>query len=277
MKTTPCTRCGKPIDAGVAICPNCGAAHIAAPPAAAKRASTLAVGVTVACLGLAGLMTAVLLNRERADHPLAASSAPPPDYAKTKTLAESGDPQAAHLLGDIYSDGKQVRQSYAQAAEWYRKAGEQGVAAAQYKLGVLYGIGQGVAQDESAAAVWYRKAAEQGNTDAQYTLAGMYGLGRGVPRDPKEALRWYQAAAERGEPLACYNLAERYERGRDVTQDFVEAFKWHSLAAERGLADGAIARDNLKKSLSSAQLTEARQRIGVFNAQHPRSSKSSLK
>ena len=45
---------------------------------------------------------------------------------------------------------------------------EQGVAEAQFNLGTIYDSGQGVRQDYAEAARWYRKAAEQGNTEAQY-------------------------------------------------------------------------------------------------------------
>ena len=97
----------------------------------------------------------------------------------------------------------------------------------------------------------------------------MYGLGRGVPRDPKEALRWCHRAAEQGDALARYNLAERYERAKDVPRDLVEAYKWHSLAADRGLKDGAIAKANLERHLTSEQFAEARQRVREFKAQFP--------
>lgn len=191
---------------------------------------------------------------------------PLPKFAETKAKAEAGDMQAANLLGEIYAEGKQVKMDYAEAAKWYRKAAEQGIAKAQYNLAVLCEIGQGVPLDETEAAQWYLKAAEQGYADAQYNLAGMYGLGRGVQRDPKTALDWYQKAAEQGDALARYNLAERYERGKDVAVDLVEALKWHSLAAEVGLSDAAKARDNIAGDLSSDQLADARKRIEAFKA-----------
>ena len=45
-----------------------------------------------------------------------------------------------------------------------------GQAEAQYILGVLYYLGQGVPQDFVQAANWYRKAAEQGGVEAQFYL-----------------------------------------------------------------------------------------------------------
>ena len=47
-----------------------------------------------------------------------------------------------------------------------RKA-QQGDASAQCNLGNLYAGGHGVVRDFAAAAEWYRKAAEQGHADAE--------------------------------------------------------------------------------------------------------------
>lgn len=209
-------------------------------------------------------MAALLLNRERSETVSVPAAEVLPDFNQTKSKAGSGDLEAQNTLGEIFAQGKQVRLNYTEAAQWYRKAAENGLAKAQYNLAVLCDIGQGVPKNEAEAATWYRKAAEQGNSDAQYTLAGMYGLGRGVPRDPKEALRWYHRAAAQGDALARFNLAERYERGKDVAQDLVEAYKWHSLAAQHGLKDAATARDTLHRKMTAEQIVEARQRIRDF-------------
>ncbi len=40
------------------------------------------------------------------------------------------------------------------------------------------------------AAQWYRKAAEQGNANAHGTLAVLYSVGQGVPQDYADAYRW---------------------------------------------------------------------------------------
>jgi TPR repeat protein len=228
------------------------------------------IGAAAACILLAIAVAAFFLNREKSESGSLTHTEPLPDFQQTKVKAETGNPEAQHSLGEIYAEGKQVRQDYAEAVKWYRKAADQGLAKAQYNLGVLYDIGQGVSKDEAEAAKWYRKAAEQGSADAQYTLASMYGLGRGVPADPKETLKWYQRAAEQGDALASYNLAERYERGKDVPADFVEAYKWHSLAAERGLRDAATAKGHLERQMTSEQLAEARTRIREFKARFPK-------
>ena len=90
----------------------------------------------------------------------------------------------------LYRDGTGIPKDLARAADWFRKAAEQGHAYAQSSLGSLYAQGQGVPQDYSQAAAWYRKAADQGNVNAQYNLALLYGTGQGVPEDEAQSEVW---------------------------------------------------------------------------------------
>jgi TPR repeat protein len=61
----------------------------------------------------------------------------------------------------------------------------------------MYDNGQGVLQDYVEAARWYRRAAEQGVATAQANLADMYAFGRGVPQDYVLAHMWFNLAASR--------------------------------------------------------------------------------
>ncbi|MBR5434202.1 MAG: sel1 repeat family protein, partial [Bacteroidales bacterium] len=73
-------------------------------------------------------------------------------------------------LGKMYDDGIVVPENKTEAANWYRKAAEQGDKEAQNNLGVMYLNGEGVPQDKSEAESWFRKAAEQGVEAAQNNL-----------------------------------------------------------------------------------------------------------
>ena len=241
-------------------------------PATARLRSTTSRGMLRVLLAmlLAVASAAALVSCSDRDENASVPAVPQaPDLAEVKPKAEAGDGASQNRLGEIYAEGKQVRQDYSEAIKWYRQAAEKGITKADYNLGVLHEIGQGVDRDEAEAARWYHKAAALGLVDAEYNLAAMYGLGRGVSRDPKEALKWYERAAEQGDALSCYNLAERYERGKDVSQDFVEAYKWHALAASLGLKDGAAAKSNLERKLTAAQLADGRRRAEDFKAKHP--------
>src|SRR5690242_19020213 len=56
------------------------------------------------------------------------------DYAKAlqtwKPLADGGDIQAQIAIGALYADGRGVKQSYADAMTWFRRAADQGSARA---------------------------------------------------------------------------------------------------------------------------------------------------
>ena len=113
---------------------------------------------------------------------------------------------AQFILGALYFNGQGVPQDYAQAAEWSRKAADQGYAGAQNILGALYANGQGVPQDYARAAEWYRKAADQGFAAAQNSLGALYANGQGVPQDYAQAAEWYRKAADQGFAAAQNNL-----------------------------------------------------------------------
>ena len=49
--------------------------------------------------------------------------------------------------------------------------------------------------DYAAAAEWYRRAAQQGNTRAQFSLGTLYEQGLGMAPNKLEALNWYRQAS----------------------------------------------------------------------------------
>jgi TPR repeat protein len=60
-----------------------------------------------------------------------------------------------------------VKQDYAEAAKWYRKAAEQGDICSQYELGMMYEDGHGVPQDFVQAYMWFDLEAAQGLPNGQ--------------------------------------------------------------------------------------------------------------
>jgi len=58
----------------------------------------------------------------------------------------------------------------------------------------MYLEGECVEKDPAMAAQWFRKASEQGLAGSLTTLALMYAEGNGVDKDPEEAKRLYAAA-----------------------------------------------------------------------------------
>jgi len=66
----------------------------------------------------------------------------------------------------------------------------------------------GVAQSKIEAARWYRKAADQGVAVAERNLGRLYYEGRGVEKNYQEAVRWWQKASKQGDKLAQRALEE---------------------------------------------------------------------
>jgi len=90
----------------------------------------------------------------------------------------------------------------------------------------LWGHGASEA-NPAEAAQWLRKAAEQGDADAQNLLGEMHALGEGVEEmDYVEAVKWFRLSAHRGNPMAQLQLAEAYATGRGVEQNQARAVGW---------------------------------------------------
>jgi TPR repeat protein len=145
-------------------------------------------------------------------------------------------PEIQFMLGFMYSNGHGIPQDCAQAATWYRKAGEQGNAAAQNNLGCYYRDGQGVSRDYAQAIVWFRKATDQNRADAQANLGYLYYYGLGVPQDYEQAAQFNRKAADQGLAQAQYNLGLDYAHGQGVPQDYAQAAVWYRKAGEQGNA-----------------------------------------
>jgi len=77
-------------------------------------------------------------------------------------LLDEENAEAQIIMGDMWY----IKNKTISAAEWYKKAADQGHARAQYNLGVMYANGEGVEEDDKAAVKWLTKAAEQGLREA---------------------------------------------------------------------------------------------------------------
>ena len=186
--------------------------------------------------------------------------------------ARTADPLAGKYEYDKgwnYERGLGVRQDYAKALEWYRKAADLGNEAARTRIEAVEtlisrnneGPGQGPAgagqvrsdaggegeiealalgnryfneKNYAEAVKYYRKAAELGNADAQTTLGWMYDQAKGVRRNYAEAAKWYRKAAEQGYAYAQNELGVLYYNGQGVKRNYGEALKWFRKAADQG-------------------------------------------
>ena len=155
-------------------------------------------------------------------------------FEAVRAKALGGNPEDQLELGLHYHEGWGVRQDDVQAAIWYRKAADQGLARAQGLVGWCYLFGRGVPKDFVTSAAWQRKAAEQGDVQACLMLARAHRTGQGVVRDVGLAMGWIRRAAEAGSADAMVALASCYADGYGVERDDAESLRWLRRAAELG-------------------------------------------
>lgn len=150
------------------------------------------------------------------------------------------------------------RGDFRTACREFRLLAESGSARAQSMLGAMLLEGQGCDRDYQEAAKWFRRSAEQGEATSQISLGVSYEDGRGVIQDYREAVKWYRSAAEQGYAIAQFNLGRMYASGRGVAKDYAYAHMWYNIAAAPGfLQSAALARDNIAKQMTSAQIAKA--------------------
>lgn len=118
--------------------------------------------------------------------------------------AEADNMLAQGQIGFQYEKGIGVRQSYGDAANWYRKAADQGDSRSMKNLGQLYELGLGVPEDWVRAAKWYQKSADKGDRDGEAALARAYQFGIGVAQNRAASIMWDQRAAAKGDARSAY-------------------------------------------------------------------------
>ena len=134
---------------------------------------------------------------------------------------------------------------------------------------LMYAKGRGVPQDDAEAAKWYRRAADQGVARAQYNLGRTYDEGQGVPQDYVEAVKWYRRAADQGDADAQLYLSGMYAKGRGVPQDFTSAYMWLSLSVTAGHQDATEGLDAIAGLMTPKQITTAQKLARQWRPEHP--------
>lgn len=154
-----------------------------------------------------------------------------------KRAADAGHAAAQSLYGYILDKAEYN----AEAAQYFRRAAEQGDADGQFGLGALYAAGEGVPRDPAAARAWLERAGRQGHAQAVVVLAQAFlGEELGVRRDPSdaEAFAWVRKAADLGSIPALEYLAKGYRSGAFGAPDPAQAerieARLRELRPERG-------------------------------------------
>ena len=136
------------------------------------------------------------------------------------------------------------------------KAAKANYAPAQVRFGEILDA----SEYDKEAADWYRKAAEQGDAAGEYHLGHMYTVGEGVEKNPEKALYWFRRAAEKNHLLAVKTLADAYQNGLlgltiDLNMAKLLEDKAKILAAAARRADAAKLAEREAAKKAAAQET----------------------
>jgi localization factor PodJL len=118
--------------------------------------------------------------------------------------AVQGLPIAQYRLAALYEKGTGVTRDVPLARAWYLKAANAGNARAMHNLAVMDAEDGGTGKpDYAEAAHWFRRAGELGVRDSQFNLGVLYGRGLGVPQDLEQSWLWFSLASRQGDADAA--------------------------------------------------------------------------
>jgi len=167
----------------------------------------------------------------------------PRDPAKARALymqaANAGDAYGQFAFARLLEgEGR-----FAEAADLYRKAADQGHLGASLRYGRLLADGNGISRDPREAQKRLRHAADGGLPEAALALGDLLAqlAGRGeLPRTAETAtqiVECYRRAADAGLPAAQFKLGNAFFAGTGVGRDFAQAERWYRRAAQQGHAE----------------------------------------
>jgi uncharacterized protein len=162
------------------------------------------------------------------------------------------------LVGDGYEKGADIKQDYARAMLWYRKAADSGDAVACYRIALLYANGLAVPQDNVEIIHWLQRASDLGDPVASFDLGRAYEQGKGAPQDFQKAVRLYEDAALYNNARAMFALGNLDNEGKGVTLDRQKGLMWFILAARYGNPDASKQVTAVSAELKPNQVKKAK-------------------
>lgn len=130
-----------------------------------------------------------------------------------KKAADAGHAEAQALYGYLLDEAD----NDVEAADYYKRAADQGNSDGAFGLAGLYTSGDGgLTKDYALALEWLNKAANAGHVQATISLSQYYAIGRGVAeseKTPEVALKWIQKAADHDDIPSLARLERAYREG----------------------------------------------------------------
>lgn len=162
-------------------------------------------------LGLLGLCVCVVLigyGGAKKHYKIGADHYQAKDYPQAfkffTKACDGGFIEACNDLGQLYEEGKGVKQNGAKALKLYAKACESGIGSGCANVGKMYDLGLvGVVKDYTKARSYYAKACELNHSGACSNLGVLHNLGKGGKQDSTKALYLYKKACDLDFGLGC--------------------------------------------------------------------------
>lgn len=162
------------------------------------------------------------------------------EISEMQMEAQQGVAQVQLELGKEYlkpclrQSGEIVNENSVEAARWFQKAADQGLAEAKYRLWRLYSRDRGVNGDEKSLEL-LKESAEEGFADAQEMIGSSYLNGwNGSVKDGSLAALWFEKAARQGHVGAMKTLGAMYKYGIQIKADLKKAIQWYRQASGTG-------------------------------------------
>ena len=143
---------------------------------------------------------------------------------------------AAHNLGRIYEEGRDVRVDYDKAEAFFQESADAGNLYAQIRLGDLWRDRKDGAEDYEKARAYYQAAWDAGEIEGAAKVAWLLDTNKVTngnrDQDAKDAHRLYELAAAAGIGWAMGNIGSNYLYGDGVEENPVKALEWYDKALE---------------------------------------------
>lgn len=178
------------------------------------------------------------------------------NYWYLRADAHPDSPRAKRMVGQFFGDYNNPHYNTEQAFRWYEAAANAGDVEAQDTMGDIFLDGKWVKQDVLSAVKWYGKGAAQSSPYAQYSLGLMFYNGYPTfPQDYEQALGWFYQSAVQCFVAAQYALGDMYYEGSGVKQSNVQAYAWFSLVkAISNYPQIQVAIDKVTRKMSTEEL-----------------------
>jgi len=165
--------------------------------------------------------------------------------------AKNNHPDAYFMIGKMYIESKGPKENMTLGMDYLNQSVEKGSGPAMEYLGNLYYEGKTVKQDYYQALHLYKKAIESNHFWPLFRLATMVESGKGTDPSPETAGAYWKLArtffhtqALKGNTWAKYVIGKLMVDGLGGNQDKEQGIKWLSIAAHEGLK---IAEDILRR------------------------------